>query len=146
LGESLLDIASIEDEGTFQLMLKRWRGDLCRVLRSDPHGYLGKKYGALADNVPSMFPDPATVRAYAKPVTSWSDNENGPEYLSTHWQAVWQPDIAAIASFCEHKFDWGTESGILGKFHRVLWDGLCIKTLILVRCNNGCDCPCTKNV
>ena len=48
--------------------LDGWRDELCKHLRDDPYGYIGRKWSTLATSVPATFPDVAVARLLVTPL------------------------------------------------------------------------------
>lgn len=127
LAISLYDAATNMSVEQLQDFLEAWRADLSRELSMDPHGYLGRRYQALAASIPHDFPDPTTVHLYTNPITSWSRGRADPQIPAWPLQL---PDLAVLAGLCDRFFSWGSE--IPAKFSANIWAGYCTRQLIWV--------------
>jgi hypothetical protein len=90
---------------------------------------MGPNFAALADNVPSTFPHPATVATYVYPQTSWSRGGHGPD--TSDWGRK-QPVLSALAAYTERYHKWGTTGHLLPRFRLDVWPGICVRELMKV--------------
>ncbi|KAF8229812.1 hypothetical protein L208DRAFT_1378761 [Tricholoma matsutake] len=58
--------------------LTSWRGQLQDELSTDKSGFLGQHFSILAYAVHNNFPNINIIYQYARPTTSWSNGQNGP--------------------------------------------------------------------
>ena len=117
--------------------LVQWRRQLCNELRTNASGVMGRKCPKLATDIPSDFPSIDHVMAFVKPLTSYSSG------CSFHAPslALKEPDICHLASICAQNFSWGDADSLLTKFCKILWDGICLKMLCMVRIKQSCPIP-----
>jgi Holliday junction resolvase YEN1 len=123
----LLSAAQSLPPAALRSFLRTWQDDLRHELRTDAHGYLGRKYAMLANSVSEDFPDTIVLSRYVTPLTSWSNGGNGPQLPTLQHE---QLDIAHLVAFCRRRFSWGTYSGIQEKFFNIIWDPMCIQMLL----------------
>jgi hypothetical protein len=106
-----------------------WRKELCRLLSTDPLGYLGRRYIKLAASVSDDFPSTATVLAYVRPLTSWSSSGSVPQ---SSFFVPRVANFAQLAYLSQRHFGWDTAM-VHKKFEAVIWEGACLRMLSDVR-------------
>lgn len=131
LGARLVDAFDTMTHTAFQSFLIGWRDDLRVILRSDPQGYIGRKYKVGACHITTNFPDQAILRAYACPLTSWSKPAGRHTILSMRRGESQPPNLGGLAEFCFRLFEWSPEV-VHEKFARIIWPGVCLKMLCQV--------------
>jgi Holliday junction resolvase YEN1 len=104
--------------------LDAWRESLRNELRTNTSGYLLSLHPALAENIPSDFPDINVLSLYMDPVTS-EGTHTAPTDISFK-----QPQLAALATFAERNFVWGTTLGVLTHFAASVFPGLALRELL----------------
>ncbi|KZV78250.1 PIN domain-like protein [Exidia glandulosa HHB12029] len=122
-GEELLAASAIEDEDERNTALSQWCESIKAELRSNSRGQLATRHPALADRIPSEFPNPEIVRAYTHPEVS---NSAGNFDLSL-WRQ--DPDVGELARLCEQYFSWGYKKAILKRFRTIIWPGATVRML-----------------
>ncbi|RDX40412.1 PIN domain-like protein, partial [Lentinus brumalis] len=111
LGDALLAcVTNSVDDVSLRAALSKWRQELLRLLRSDPHGYIGQRCVSLAAAVPEDFPVPSIVCAYARPLTTSPDNF----------------DLAEICSLCKTHFSWDEEE-LHKRMRKLVWPGAVLR-------------------
>lgn len=98
-------------------------------LLCDPHGLMNAKHPTLAQNIPHDFPKLDILRLYTCPVTSWSENGEGPDTAS--W-TLCQLNLAKLAVLCEKSFSWGSAGTINDQFQRNVWPAAIMRMLLKV--------------
>ena len=129
-GEELVNALNVLPEDIFAEYLVQWRDALRVELRTNSHGYLPRKNARLANSVPDAFPNLKVLRAYVQPVTSESEAllaGISPPVPQIQWKH--EHSLAALALFCEEKFEWGTVHIIPKRFRSLLWHGSVIRIL-----------------
>ncbi|KAJ7225061.1 hypothetical protein B0H12DRAFT_1240726 [Mycena haematopus] len=102
-----------------------WREEIRMELVTNSHGYLGRKYRALADKITGAFPNLPALRLYACPITSWSEAFTPP--VADSWN-VKLPDLPVLAKYCMEKFGWSALD-LVGRFKQSIFPGLFIRRL-----------------
>ncbi|GLB40804.1 putative PIN domain-like protein [Lyophyllum shimeji] len=129
LGEDLYVAARDLPRRELPDFLQGWRKRLRHQLAKDPDQILGRRYPAAARKVSRDFPRPDVLWYYLHPATSCSADIPSPQiHAASH--ADKQPDLAALAVWCEKYFSWGTNGQILERFRNNLWSGICIRSLM----------------
>lgn len=131
--------------GEFNKFLVNWREQLRVTLRSDPAGYLGRKYNGAACHITAQFPDRTVLRAYAQPSTSWSQVAGRKTIMRMARGESCQPNVTGLADFCVRFFEWSPEL-LCEKFAKIVWPGACLKMLCQVSpiflCNGAANHLC----
>ncbi|KAI6045460.1 hypothetical protein EDC04DRAFT_2559575, partial [Pisolithus marmoratus] len=113
----------------FMEFIAKWHDDICEVLRTDPHLFLGCRHHELAHVIKEeciKFPDPAILAMYLLPLTLWSHGSHPPVSIVTSHQ----PDLMSLATFCSEHLCWP-----LDMVHSRLmdaWAGTAMCTLLQV--------------
>ena len=125
-GDSLYEAALTNPRHDLLNFLKDWREDLRHELRTNSQGHLGRKYVALARNLPDSFPDIDILLSYTNPITS----ETEPSARNQH-SITWdrEPDLGRLANICELYFEWGVKPIILKRFRTVIWPSAVLRIL-----------------
>jgi Holliday junction resolvase YEN1 len=127
LGHKLLVAAKTLPLGELKSnFLPTWREELCRELRTNSHGYLGRRYPSLADRVSDDFPDVDVLLSYTNPLTT-EIAARGRNREDISWNN--DPSPADIAAACEQFFEWGYEDMMLHRFRKWLWSPLVCRML-----------------
>lgn len=129
LGESLLAATEDLTIPQLQVFLQGWRETLRWELKNDTRGFLGRKYGVLAESVPDTWPDPAVLRLHIHPVTSASPGS--PAFDVSEWKLC-LPDLQKLARLCNGLFGWEPGPRMLKTFQSNVWPGLCLRRLCMV--------------
>ena len=125
-GDSLYEAALTNPRRDLLNFLKDWREDLRHELRTNSQGHLGRKYVALAKNVPDSFPDIDILLSYTNPITSETES-SARNLLSITWDR--EPDLGRLANICELYFEWGVKPIILKRFRTVIWPSAVLRVL-----------------
>lgn len=129
LGEALL--AAVGGcEAAQSAALTEWRSTLRQLLEDDPKGYLGRRFKKLAASVPQSFPSSAVVNLYTHPITSGSADSPDVELGNTRSLPLPSVRLCELARLCEHRFTWGTRTGILKKFEKAVWPAATVRALL----------------
>lgn len=123
LGDDLLNGTQHLDEDDLPEFLDEWRERLRTELKTDAHGFLGRKCAKLSKEVPEDFPNPEVLRSYTHPITSESEGRK----VDIKWDK--DPDLGKIAGLCELYFEWGVKDVIVKRFRTVLWPGAVLRLL-----------------
>ncbi|KAI6013823.1 PIN domain-like protein [Pisolithus marmoratus] len=113
----------------FMEFVAKWRDDVCEVLKTDPHLFLGRRHRDLACVIKEErveFPDPAILAMYLLPLTSWSNGGHPPVTVVTSRQ----PDLMSLAMFCSQRLRWPPDT-----VHSRLmdtWAGTAVRALLQV--------------
>ena len=129
-GEELVNAFKDLPDASFAEYLVQWRDALRAELCTNSRGYLPRKQVRLANSVSDAFPSLKVLRAYVEPVTSESEarlSGVSPPVLQVQWK--YEHSLAALARFCEEKFEWGTTQIIPKRFRSLLWHGSVIRVL-----------------
>ncbi|KAF8227367.1 hypothetical protein L208DRAFT_1379838 [Tricholoma matsutake] len=94
-------------------------------LSTDKSGFLGQHFSILAYAVHDDFPNINIIYQYARPATSWSNGQNGPDMSAWLLQ---QPHLSELAALCEHTFSWGLLA-VTSIFCNNVWEGCCVQRL-----------------
>ncbi|EDR06826.1 uncharacterized protein LACBIDRAFT_299727 [Laccaria bicolor S238N-H82] len=127
LADSLFEAATKLAQDELQDFLNDWRNKLANELLYDPHGVMGMKHPALAQNIPLDFPKLDILRLYTHPLTSWSEHGNGPD--TTSW-GLHQLNLAKLAVLCEKSFSWGSAGVIVPRFCMNVWPAAVMRMLL----------------
>ncbi|KAG8219113.1 hypothetical protein J3R82DRAFT_5010, partial [Butyriboletus roseoflavus] len=134
LGRALLDAVSMKQGLALTDFLAGWRIRLQDVLRNDPEGWLGQKYGKLTNLINEPFPNHNILQYYANPLITFSTQSStsdspisGPSSFP-HPLKSYQPCIEALAAFCMQHFSWRDE-GLVAKMRSTIWEGACLQLL-----------------
>ncbi|RDX50900.1 PIN domain-like protein, partial [Lentinus brumalis] len=123
LGDALLAcVANSADDQSFRVALSAWRLELVYLLRVDPRGFIGQRCISLAASVPEDFPNPAVVRAYARPLTTSPDNIT----LDDSFGRIMKFDLAEIAALCKKHFSWDEEE-LRKRMRTLVWPGAVLR-------------------
>ncbi|KAI6027122.1 PIN domain-like protein [Pisolithus marmoratus] len=129
LGRTLFRAAITLQFVEFMEFVAKWRDDVCEVLRTDPHLFLGRRHRELAHVIKEErveFPDPAILAMYLLPLTSWSHGGHPPISIVTSRQ----PDLMSLATFCSEHLRWPPDT-----VHSRLmdaWAGTAMRALLQV--------------
>jgi hypothetical protein len=124
-GRTLVTGIQSHSEDTIPEFLDGWRDSIRDELRTNASGYSHSLHAALADNIPSDFPDMDIVSLYADPITSEGSPTAPTEIVRK------QPQLAALAAFAQRNFIWGaTTDGILTHFSTSVFPGLVLRQLL----------------
>ncbi|KAJ7232859.1 hypothetical protein B0H12DRAFT_1204913 [Mycena haematopus] len=126
-GRSLYEAAKNLSRDELKSFLHNWRNEIRHELRTDPKGYIGSKRRALASSLPDAFPDIDILLSYVNPLTSERVDRARNNYLELTWQK--EPDLAKLASTCQHYFGWGYRDAIIKRFKTVIWHGAVLRIL-----------------
>ena len=129
-GEKLVNALDTHSGDILSTYLAQWRDALRAELRTNSHGFMPRKQAKLADSLPNMFPNLKVLRAYVQPVTSESEARLAglsPSMPQIRWPH--EHSLAALATICEDKFEWGTVQIIPRRFRNLLWHGSVIRML-----------------
>ncbi|KAF8317915.1 hypothetical protein DL93DRAFT_2076435 [Clavulina sp. PMI_390] len=129
-GEELVNAFNVLQPDEFQDYLVQWRAALREELKTNSHGFMRAKQARLANAIPETFPNIKVLRAYVQPVTSRSEAVaagRDPSPPVVLWKN--EHSLAALAKFCEEKFEWGTMKIIPKRFRNLLWHGSVIRIL-----------------
>ncbi|KAH6914099.1 hypothetical protein BKA70DRAFT_1519374 [Coprinopsis sp. MPI-PUGE-AT-0042] len=110
-GEELLAEYNSKTEQEFRLFLPQWRQRMCDELSTNSRGYLTSRKHNFA--LPNDFPSLATLKNYARPITSGA--------RASPMRDKGELDLAALASLCEDYFEWATAEGIVNRFRNLVW-------------------------
>lgn len=105
--------------------LPSFRADVAEVLRTNPHGIIGKKYVKLAKQVleAETFPDLAILERYLRPlVSSLAELEEFPGTFDG-------VDVGWLTKLLRGWLEWSQE-GCLKKFRASLWEGLVCRSIL----------------
>ncbi len=123
LGDALLAcVVNSADDQSFRVALSAWRLELVYLLRVDPRGFIGQRCISLAASVPEDFPNPAVVRAYARPLTTSPDNIA----LDDSFGRIMKFDLAEIAALCKKHFLWDEEE-LRKRMRTLVWPGAVLR-------------------
>ncbi|KIJ05098.1 hypothetical protein PAXINDRAFT_122459, partial [Paxillus involutus ATCC 200175] len=129
LGRALWDAFTTMPDQEFAQFLYGWRNDLRHVLETDPDGLLGRKYTKLASMIPDSFPNPAMLQSYASPLTTFSVGSGNPAgSLCPYLIESQQPDLGALATFCDRHFGWKGDA-IVTKMRVTVWEGATVRLM-----------------
>lgn len=129
-GDKLMD-ALLRLSGTnLRKFLDTWRGEIREELCTNAAGILGRRYRAVAAQLPDSFPNISVAQTYLDPLTSWSVKFTGPIPDTSVWRPC-QPQIGKITVFCAERFGWDKDT-ILEKLRRKLWSGAAFQVLCSV--------------
>ncbi|KAI5982069.1 PIN domain-like protein, partial [Pisolithus marmoratus] len=129
LGRTLFRAAITLQFIEFMEFVAKWHDDICEVLRTDPHLFLGCRHCKLARVIKEErveFPDPAILAMYLLPLTSWLHGGHPPISIVTSHQ----PDLMSLATFCSERLRWPPDT-----VHSRLmdaWAGTAMCTLLQV--------------
>ncbi|TIB65372.1 hypothetical protein E3P77_02756 [Wallemia ichthyophaga] len=134
-GEKLMEGVSLTPPSELPSFLDAWRAEMREELTHNTSGHLSSKRPAVAAALTPSFPDMEVLARYTHPLTT----------ASTECDAVYraslaavrfakEPDIAALARFCEEYFEWGERSRIVAKFRSSVWDGVYVRALRAATC------------
>ncbi|KAI6011163.1 hypothetical protein EDC04DRAFT_2580616 [Pisolithus marmoratus] len=104
-GRTLFQAAITLQFVEFMEFIAKWHDDVCEVLRTDPHLFLGCRHHELACVIKEEcieFPDPAILAMYLLPLTSWLHGGHPPVSIVTSHQ----PDLMSLATFCLEHLCW----------------------------------------
>ncbi|KAK0453040.1 hypothetical protein EV421DRAFT_1730190 [Armillaria borealis] len=127
LAASLYKAAINLSRSELPTFLATWRTELKEELRTDSHGYIGRKMVALAKSVPASFPNVDILLAYTHPVTSRS--KGNPDYYADIAWTSREPQIPGMAGFCKGYFEWGFKELIVKRFRTLIWPGIALRVL-----------------
>lgn len=122
LGDRLVYAGCHYTDDELKAFLMEWRIELYNMLRDDPRGFIGRRQKS--PKVPNDFPKMNVLRAYAKPLTSWSIGRtaNVPRPRSR------SADISGLVVFGCAQFGWSAERAHkMMKSH--LWHGFYLRLL-----------------
>ncbi|KAF8231230.1 hypothetical protein L208DRAFT_1378226 [Tricholoma matsutake] len=105
--------------------LTLWHGQLQDELSTNKSGFLSQHFSILAYAVHNDFPNINIIYQYARPTTSWSNGQNGPN--TSAW-LLQQPHLSELATFCERAFSWGSLA-VTSIFCNNVWEGCCVRRL-----------------
>ncbi|KZP32824.1 PIN domain-like protein [Athelia psychrophila] len=121
-GDGLLHAAT---QSVLEGYVQGLRPRLRTALQEDPLGLLGQRNPTAASAVGSGFPDLEVVRAYANPLTSWSNDGPGPVIPQQG-----RINLTKLAALCTSSFSWASKLGVLKKFERMVWEGVALRLII----------------
>jgi Holliday junction resolvase YEN1 len=125
----LFTAATTLPQQDLEAFLHGWRNKLINELLCDPHGLLKAKHPMLVQNIPPDFPKLDVLHLYTCPVTSWSENGEGPDTAS--W-TLRQLNLAKLAVLCEKSFSWGSAGIINDRFQKNVWPAAVMRMLLKV--------------
>ncbi|PBK73189.1 PIN domain-like protein, partial [Armillaria solidipes] len=137
LAASLYKTAINLSRSELPTFLATWRTELKEELRTDSHGYIGRKMVALAKSVPASFPNVDILLAYTHPVTSRS--EGNPDYYADIAWTSKEPQIPGLAGFCEGHFEWGFKELIIKRFRTLIRPGTAFRVLRRYTLDDGTE-------
>ena len=76
--------------------------------------------------------DPAIVRLYTHPITSWSSDPSAIPH--TFWVAR-EPSLRQLTEFCKTNFHWNTEDVVKKHFADTVWPGALLQMMYSVGCS-----------
>jgi hypothetical protein len=123
-GRTLIEGVQSHSEDTIPEFLDGWRESIREELRTNASGCNYSLHPALAENIPSDFPDMEIVSLYVDPITSEGSQAAPTEIVRK------QPQLAALATFAQRNFVWGTADGILKRFATSIFPGLALRQLL----------------
>jgi len=116
--KAAVNSSSIED------VLVVWRKELVHCLLNDPQNLLGGKRPTLARSITEAFPDEATVRAYATPVTSFVAN-----HTFEVNRKLSEPALLTLAHLSYERFSFGSHEETLDKLRKTCYAGILTNAL-----------------
>lgn len=125
-GDSLYESAVTLDRASLEDFLISWRDELCRELRTNSKGEIGRKQISLANSITEKFPDVDILLSYVNPITSESMGREHNNMKIT-WEK--EPDLAKLAGVCELYFEWGYKEAIIKRFRTILWHSVVLRIL-----------------
>lgn len=123
-GRTLLAGIQGHSKDTIPGFLDGWRESIRDELKTNASGYSHSLHAALANNIPSDFPDMDIVSLYVDPVTSEGSPTAPTEIVHK------QPQLAALATFAQRNFVWGTTNRILERFSTSIFPGLALRQVL----------------
>ncbi|KIK72805.1 hypothetical protein PAXRUDRAFT_797316 [Paxillus rubicundulus Ve08.2h10] len=79
--------------------------------------------------IPDSFPNPAMLQSYASPLTTFSvGSENPVGSLCPYLIESQQPDLGALATFCDWHFGWEGDA-IITKMCVTVWEGATVQLM-----------------
>ena len=108
-----------------RIYLNGWRAWVNEELANNRRGFIKHRTSLV---LPAHFPNIDILQSYANPLTSASD-PNNPGLKNLIIRDQNPVNLAAIASICEAKFEWGYRSKLLERFRATLWPGAVIHVL-----------------
>jgi hypothetical protein len=110
---------------------------------TDPEGYLGRVYPAVANSITDSFPDYGILQKYIHPITTFSSCSGTQGAASTSQgdsehhipSRSLQPCLKALASFCKIHFGWDGDAAV-AKMRATVWEGAELRLLC------GVSTPC----
>ncbi|KAF8440776.1 PIN domain-like protein, partial [Boletus edulis BED1] len=136
LGQVLIRAFSTKSQREFVDFCHDWRKDLRRVLTTDPEGYLGRVYPAVANSITDSFPDCDILQKYIHPITTFSSHSGTQDVATTmtsqggsgyHTRSL-QPSLKMLASFCKNHFGWDGDAA-MAKMRATVWEGAELRLL-----------------
>lgn len=130
LGKELLTVATQFQHNDIarNQALAVWRSSVQEYLRTDPLGYLGRRYPSLANIFPADFPDSVVLDQYINPVTSSDVTLTSLSFSLT--KSPLRFNLSQLTSICELWFSWRTSYVLLSKFNMFVWPGLILRAVI----------------
>ncbi|KAG6809715.1 hypothetical protein H0H92_015036 [Tricholoma furcatifolium] len=125
-GDTLFQAANNMDRQQLEIFLVAWRHELCHELRTNSQGHIGRKQAALANSVPTDFPNIDILLSYTNPITSESKGR-ADYYSNLTWSK--EPDLGRLAATCEFYFEWGYKEAIIKRFRTVIWHSAVLRIL-----------------
>jgi hypothetical protein len=108
----------------FDRFLTTWREEICKILRDDPTGLLGRRQPTLAARMTAAFPNAAALQAYLRPQIH-GHLDGG----SIYGRGL-KPDVLMLAGLCDEYFGWTAHSKLLKVFRRLIWPGILLQLLV----------------
>ncbi|KAI1789726.1 PIN domain-like protein, partial [Ganoderma leucocontextum] len=124
IGQELFNILATykHDDGQLRRGLEGWRNDVRASLRTDPLGYIGRTNRALADKVPSSFPNVDVLHCFLSPAL----------LPASSYSTVLHPrpiDFVRLGALCELYFGWGNRPQLLQKCRNLFWSNEVVRML-----------------
>ncbi|OSC97073.1 hypothetical protein PYCCODRAFT_1455090 [Trametes coccinea BRFM310] len=114
-GDQLLAACDNFSPEEFQAWLPQWRDRMTRELQTNENGLLPRRHLSLT--IRNTFPPMDSLKKYARPAVF----ENQTRQINDR-RGI---DLPALAAFCEAHFtEWGHASGILKRFHNLVYEGV----------------------
>jgi len=124
------------DEDEFQGFLVTWRQVLRYVFAEDPHGYIGRRFPAVAQLITDAFPSAREVEGLVNPLSHLS---HGLPLSPVCCPRI--PDLPRLGKLCEDIFEWASPLDIATMFDTRVWAGTCcrilLKSLTTPQCGEG---------
>lgn len=108
-----------------EFFLVDWRSRLCWKLTENTCGCLQSRHPAVAQTVPTSFPDLEVVRLYTSPITSIAPFVSEKPWINRN------ANLRKLSQLCNQTFSWQVLK-IENKFERLVWIGICFRQVVEV--------------